>query len=407
MTTTGSPFQPPLQPLVWPPLPPPTAQAFERTAYRFELPPACIASHPLPQREASRMLHLRAEPSLPHEAARQDGVFTEVEPFLQAGDVLVLNNTKVWKTRFFGHRKSPGGPVHTGKVEVLLLHPLFNAEASEDATTASEEVAPVWACMLRPSKKLPAGTRIVVPHMPAEFEVLERGDDAPAQVRVHFLEGTGGHKPVASVEALMEAFGQLPLPHYMGREAEATDEERYQTVFAQVGGSQAAPTAGLHFSPAVLQRLQAKGVVLAWVTLNVGLGTFKPVTVEDIRRHTMHGERYHLPQATVEAIAKAQANGKRVVAVGTTALRTLETAAANQGGTLLREETGESHLFLYPGQRLQVANALLTNFHLPESTLLMLVATLVGRERLLAAYTHAVAAGYRFYSYGDCMLVTP
>jgi S-adenosylmethionine:tRNA ribosyltransferase-isomerase len=380
-------------------LPPPTAQAFERTAYHFELPPACIASHPLPQREASRMLHLRAEPNVPHEAAWQDGVFTDVEAFLQAGDVLVINNTKVWKTRFFGHRKSADGQVHTGKVEVLLLHPVEQGEA-----TASEDVAPVWACMLRPSKKMPAGTRIVVPNMSAEFEVLERGDDAPAQVRVHFLTPQAA---TLGVEALMEGFGQLPLPHYMGREADATDEERYQTVFAQVGGSQAAPTAGLHFSPAVLQRLQAKGVVLAKVTLNVGLGTFKPVTVEDIRLHTMHGERYHLPQATVAAIAAAKAKGKRVVAVGTTALRTLETAAANQGGSLSHEETGESHLFLYPGRRLQVANALLTNFHLPESTLLMLVAALVGRERLLAAYTHAVAAGYRFYSYGDCMLVTP
>ncbi len=330
--------------------------------FHFDLPPELIAQRPLPERTASRLL------VLPAEGPVQDRRFTDLEALLRPGDLLVLNNTRVIPARLHG-RKATGG-----RVEVLVERVL-------DAHTVLAHV--------RASKSPRSGTTL---HFGGtEATVLGREEDL---FRLHLAGETW--------PALLAREGHVPLPPYIERPDEAADRERYQTVYAREAGAVAAPTAGLHFSADLLARLRERGVETAEVTLHVGAGTFQPVRVAHIADHRMHAERVSVPAETCARVAACRARGGRVVAVGTTSVRSLETAARD--GTL-RPFEGDTRLFITPGYRFRVVDLLLTNFHLPESTLLMLVCALGGHERVMAAYRHAVAARYRFFSYGDAMLV--
>lgn len=332
--------------------------------FDFPLPPELIAQHPARERSASRLLHVDG-PQL------ADLRFTDLPGLLAPGDLLVFNDTRVIKARFFGQKDSGG------QVEVLL-------ERIVDERHALAQV--------RASKSPKAGTRITLENAfslvcsgrQGEFFALE-------------LEGEG------NLWDLAEQYGRLPLPPYIEHGVEAEDEARYQTVYARHPGAVAAPTAGLHFDEAMLERLSEQGVRRAALTLHVGAGTFQPVRVEKIDEHKMHSERFHVPEETAAAIAATRERGGRVVAVGTTSLRTLESAACGNG--LVRAGSGETDIFITPGYRFQVVDRLITNFHLPRSTLLMLVSAFAGLDPIRAAYAHAVAEKYRFFSYGDAMLL--
>lgn len=341
--------------------------------FDFPLPPECIAQAPLAERSASRLLVLAG-------GTLEDRAFTNLPELLVPGDLLVMNDTRVLHARLFG-RKDSGG-----QVEVLV----------ERVTSEDEVLAQV-----RASKSLKPGGRLLLEDA-FEAEVLGREGEF-YRLRFH------SPQPADAIE-LLERHGRLPLPPYIERAAaegrNAADEERYQTVFARERGSVAAPTAGLHFDAPLLERLRAHGVGIAQVTLHVGAGTFQPVRVHDLAEHRMHCERYHVPQATAEAIAATKARGSRVVAVGTTTLRTLE-SAANQDAAdgSVKVGAGETALFITPGYDFKVIDLLVTNFHLPKSTLLMLVSAFGGTENIRTAYRHAIASGYRFFSYGDAMLI--
>lgn len=342
--------------------------------FDFDLPPELVAKYPLPERDQSNMLVLdRASGTIAHHG------FSELATFLAPGDVLVLNNAKVMPARLQGHREG-----HTGHVEIFLLHP-ENPEQT------------VWQVLMKPTRRLNPGTRVCFPNTELTATILDRQEAGRGRVELSWPSAL-------SLEALLEAVGQMPIPPYLERDAEALDTERYQTVFAKVTGAQAAPTAGLHFTPQVLAALRACGVQLAEVTLHVSAGTFRPVLSERIEAHQMDPELYTLPADTMEAIAAAKARGNRVIAVGTTVVKTLETAAFRNNGRL-QPETAWSELFIRPGFEFQIVDALLTNFHLPKSTLLMLVSAFAHRDPILAAYREAIQHRYRFYSYGDCMLI--
>ena len=335
-----------------------------RTAdFDFQLPERLIAQHPPERRGASRLLHVGG-------AELADRMFVDLPQLLHENDLLVLNDTRVLKARLFGSKESGG------RVEVLVERVLGEHEVLAQG---------------RASKSPKTGSRLLL------------ADELP--VTVLGREGEFFHLRFEGVEPaaeLLEKYGMLPLPPYITHAAGAEDEERYQTVFAREPGAVAAPTAGLHFDEPMLAALQEHGVHQARVTLHVGAGTFQPVRVEDTADHVMHSERYTIPQATVNAISETRANGGRVVAVGTTSLRALESAAA--GGELQAGE-GETNLFITPGYQFKVVDVLLTNFHLPKSTLLMLVCAFGGMGEILAAYRHAVEQEYRFFSYGDAMLI--
>ncbi len=331
--------------------------------FDFELPEHLIAQHPPVQRGASRLLHLG-------EAGLRDSQFSELCGMVREHDVLVLNDTRVLKARLFGEKESGG------KIEVLIERLLGGHE--------------VWA-QVRASKTPKPNSRILIA--------------GKVWLRILGREGEFFHlrfEDAAEVAVLLERYGNLPLPPYITHAAEAADDERYQTVFAREPGAVAAPTAGLHFDEAMLQTLRDQGVSIACVTLHVGAGTFKPVRTEYIEEHVMHSELYSIPQTTVDAILNARASGGRVIAVGTTSLRALESAAA---AGELKAGSGETRIFITPGYSFKVVDVLLTNFHLPRSTLLMLVCAFGGMDKLLAAYRHAVANEYRFFSYGDAMLI--
>lgn len=342
----------------------------QRTDYAFELPPAQIAQTPPAERGASRLLDLSG-------AVARDMAFAAVVDLIPREAVLVVNDTRVLKARLFGRRPSGGA------VELLLLHPL-----------ASEHGRETWRAMAKASRSIVAGQAIVVGDGGATVSFASgRHEDGTVDVVL----------PSPAV-AFLERWGALPLPPYIERTADARDDERYQTVFAAEPGAVAAPTAGLHFTAPVLDALTARGVTLAQVTLHVGLGTFSPMRALALADHVMHRERYVVPERTATLIA----SGRPVVAVGTTVIRTLEAAAT--GPKQVKAGPGDTDLFLYPGKpglRFWATDALITNFHLAESTLLMLVCAYAGYERTMAAYRHAVAAGYRFFSYGDAMYVTP
>jgi S-adenosylmethionine:tRNA ribosyltransferase-isomerase len=337
----------------------------KRSDFHYALPAELIASEPLPERSASRLLLLPPAP-----AGLEDRLIRELPDLLAPGDLLVLNDTRVIPARLHG-QKSTGG-----RVEILIERIVGQHEA---------------IAQLGVSKPPKPGAQIQL-DAGGEMEVLER-DGAFYRLRLLASEG---------FDHLLARAGHLPLPHYMGREARADDAERYQTVFARHAGAVAAPTAGLHFDTPLLDELRQRGVQFGHVTLHVGAGTFSPVRSDDVREHRMHSEWLNVGAELVEQVRRTRAAGHRVVAVGTTVVRALETAS--QGGEL-RPFAGDTQIFIFPGYRIRSVDALLTNFHLPESTLLMLVSAFAGRERVLDAYRHAVEQRYRFFSYGDAMLL--
>ncbi len=345
-----------------------------RSDFDFHLPPELIAQHPIPDRSASRLFVLDGGG-----APNRHLVFRDLPTLLEPNDLLVLNDTRVVPARVYGIKDSGG------RVEILLERAVGEREALVHA---------------RASKGLREGARV---QLPGGHEARMRGRDGD----LYLLEFS------APVLEYFEAHGDMPLPPYIERAPDLQDRERYQTVYARVPGAVAAPTAGLHFDAQVFAALDARGVRRAHLTLHVGAGTFQPVRSDEVAAHRMHGERVVVPRAVCEAIAATRAAGGRVVAVGTTVVRSLEAAAAAaaaSGGVEAGEVApyeGVTELFITPGYRFRVVDAMVTNFHLPQSTLVMLCAAFVGRERLLAAYAEAVRERYRFFSYGDAMLLTP
>ncbi|MCG6900675.1 MAG: tRNA preQ1(34) S-adenosylmethionine ribosyltransferase-isomerase QueA [Gammaproteobacteria bacterium] len=338
----------------------------QRSDFQYHLPGAQIARHPCSVRSASRLLCIN-----PESDELRDGHFSDFPGKLEPGDLLVFNDTRVIPARLLGVKESGG------KVEVLV----------ERITSEHEVLAHV-----RASKSPRPGSRLLLDNA-INAHVVERVDD------LFRLAFTGED----TMLELLQKHGHVPLPPYLCRGDEPQDHERYQTIYAKNPGAVAAPTAGLHFDDAIMQQLQLRGIDMAFVTLHVGAGTFQPVRVEALENHVMHHEAYEIGTATCQKIAKTRHRGGRVVAVGTTVVRTLE--AAMQGGGLPEPHQGETNLFITPGYEFRCVDALLTNFHLPESTLLMLVCAFAGHERMMRAYQHAIAKGYRFYSYGDAMFI--
>lgn len=341
----------------------------QRSDFWFDLPEALIAQAPLADRTASRLLQLDGA-----DGAVSHWQFRDLPQLLRAGDLLVFNDTRVIPARLFGNKDTGG------RVEVLIERVLPRGEV---------------LAHVRASKRPRAGSRLHFDEGRVAVQVL--GEQADL-MRLQFPQDV-------VVEALLERIGHMPLPPYIQRPDTVEDRERYQTIYGQRPGAVAAPTAGLHFSDALMQALIEAGVEQAFVTLHVGAGTFQPVRVDDISAHRMHSERIEVPEATRAAIDRTRDRGGRVIAVGTTVVRSLESSADGQGGVLPCAR--ETDIFITPGYRFAVIDGLITNFHLPESTLLMLVSALAGRERVLAAYRAAVAARYRFFSYGDAMLMWP
>lgn len=337
--------------------------------FDFELPEELIAQQPLKERDQSRLLVMNTkEETIAHEH------FPQIENHLEAGDCLVLNNTKVWPARLIGEKKETGAGI-----EVLLL----------------QQEGDTWETLVKPAKRVKPGT------------VVTFGDGLLTAECTKVLEH-GGREMVFTYDGIfleiLQELGEMPLPPYIKEKLE--DQDRYQTVYAEHYGSAAAPTAGLHFTTALLERLQTKGVRTAHVTLHVGLGTFRPVSAETVEEHDMHAEFYHLPQETADILNETKSAGKRIIAVGTTSARTLETVAGKQENKFM-EASGWTDIFIYPGYRFQGIDALLTNFHLPKSTLVMLVSALAGKEFLFQAYEEAIRERYRFFSFGDAMLIHP
>ena len=375
--------------------------------FDYELPEELIAQQPLADRAASRLLRVVASTG-----AFADREFRDFPELLRPGDLLVFNNTRVFPARLYGRRGgvrsqalSPHNPASRdflrGRIEVLLTRQL--SQPNE------------WECLVRPGRKIGVGEHLFFgEHDELEAEVIARG--AFGERRIRFsptpmcglpppaIRPSEARQPLDDFFSIVERIGHVPLPPYISREDSAADRERYQTIFARERGSVAAPTAGLHFTPEVLSRIRERGVETAEVTLHVGLGTFEPVRVEKVEEHSLHSEPYSISGEAAEKIRRARNDARRIVAVGTTTVRTLEYAAQQRGGDVLAG-SGEANLFIYPGYKFHVVQALLTNFHLPQSTLLMLVCALGEKENVLRAYRHAVAERYRFYSYGDCMFV--
>ena len=354
------------------------------------MPEELIAQEPLANRAASRMLHLERRSGQMH-----DRCFREFPDLLKPDDLVVFNNTRVIPARLYGRRSgaraqpiSRHNPAHRdflhGRIEVLLTRQL-SREPNE------------WECLVRPGRKIGIGEHL---HLGAsgelEAEVVARGKFGERQIRF---------QPVPDFFGLVEQLGHVPLPPYIDREDRPADRERYQTVYAREPGSAAAPTAGLHFTPGILGVMKSRGIETAEITLHVGLGTFQPVHEIRVEGHKLHREPFSISPTAAAAVNQAMDAGRRIVAVGTTTVRTLEYAARNSSGNRIPSGSGEADLFIYPGYEFKVIGALLTNFHLPQSTLLMLVCALGGKEQVFASYRHAVEQRYRFYSYGDCMLV--
>lgn len=337
--------------------------------FDYELPEELIAQHPAAQRDHSRLLVMDK-----YTGAVEHRVFRDIVNYLHAGDVLVLNNTKVIPARIFGVKE--GG---TAKIEVLLLK-------------RDDDLPNTWEVLVHPGKRAKVGTVIDFGEGRLKGEVIAN-TSAGRKVTFHF-DGI--------FEEILEELGTMPLPPYIHEQLE--DQNRYQTVYAKVDGSAAAPTAGLHFTTELLETLRQNGVEIEEVLLHVGLGTFKPVSEEDIEDHEMHSEYYEISQETADRINKAKAEGRRIISVGTTSTRALESAAKDGR---LQAGSGWTNIFIYPGYKWQIIDGLITNFHLPKSTLMMLVSALSTREHILAAYKEAVAQLYRFFSFGDAMFINP
>jgi S-adenosylmethionine:tRNA ribosyltransferase-isomerase len=363
--------------------------------FHYDLPAERIAQRPLRDRDASRMLMLKRA-----SGAFEDRQFRELPELLRGDELIVLNNARVLPARLFGHRAgihavAPGkrnparGEFLKCKIEVLLVRQL--AENT-------------WETLVRPGRKIPTGERILFGEcaggQEAELEarVEGRGDFGLRILKFHSANG---------LHQALDRLGHIPLPPYIHRADEPADRERYQTVFARQGAAVAAPTAGLHFTPEILEKIRARGNEIVEITLDVGLGTFEPVRTEKLEDHKIHSESYEIPQGTAERIERARGEGRPILAIGTTVVRALEDSAEKNRDRNAAIVAGraEATIFLYPGRPFRIANQLLTNFHLPCSSLLALVAGFAGRENVLRAYEHAVESEYRFYSYGDCMLI--
>ena len=333
----------------------------------YELPEELIAQDPLEDRTASRLLVLdRKTDKLEHK------IFSDVIDYLNPGDCLVINNTRVIPARLIGEKEGTGG-----KVEILLLKRREND---------------IWESLVKPGKKLRPGARVTFGDGRLKAEILEIAEEGNRLVKFYY-EGI--------FEEILDSLGEMPLPPYITHKLE--DKEMYQTVYAKFNGSAAAPTAGLHFTNELLEKIRHKGVRIASITLHVGLGTFRPVKVEEVNNHHMHTEWYEVNKEAADIINETKKNGGRVICVGTTSCRTIESVADENG--LMSAKTGETDIFIYPGYKFKVLDALITNFHLPESTLVMLVSALAGRENILHAYEEAVKEKYRFFSFGDAMLI--
>lgn len=343
-------------------------KALQKSDFYFDLPPELIAQDPLEDRSASRLLVLDKESG---EIKHQ--VFRDIVAYLQPGDCLVLNNTKVIPARLLGEREGTGA-----HVEVLLL---------------KRKEKDVWETLVKPGKKCRPGTRLVFGNGLLHATVLETVEEGNRLIRFEY-EGI--------FEEVLDALGEMPLPPYITHKLQ--DKNRYQTVYAKYEGSAAAPTAGLHFTQELLSQIAQKGVEIAYVTLHVGLGTFRPVKEENVLEHHMHSEYYQISEEAAEKINHSRQNGGRILCVGTTSCRTVESAATEDG--IVHAGCGNTEIFIYPGYRFKVMDSLITNFHLPESTLVMLVSALAGREKVLHAYEEAIQEQYRFFSFGDAMFIT-
>lgn len=335
--------------------------------FYYDLPPELIAQHPLKDRAGSRLLVLDKETGkIEHKN------FRNIIEYLNPGDCLVMNNTRVIPARLYGVKEDTGG-----KIEFLLLKRI-------DLNT--------WNVILKPGKRARTGARFVFGDGLLKAEVIEVRHDGNRIVRFEY-DGVW--------EELLDRLGEMPLPPYIKEKLE--DKERYQTVYSKIEGSAAAPTAGLHFTNELLEAIRDKGVRTAYLTLHVGLGTFRPVSVENVEEHIMHTEHYEVSQEAADIINETRKSGGRIIAVGTTSVRTLETVAEDNG--TMKAEIGDTSIFIYPGYKFKVTDSIITNFHLPESTLLMLVSAFAGKENIFAAYEQAVKEKYRFFSFGDAMLL--
>lgn len=339
----------------------------KRQDFYFDLPEELIAQDPLEDRSGSRLLVLDKE-----SGEVQHHIFKEITSYIEPGDCLVINDTKVIPARLIGHRIGTDA-----KIEVLLL---------------KRREHDIWETLVKPGRKMKIGTEVSFGNGLLLGEVVDIVEEGNRLIQFRY-EGI--------FEEILDQLGQMPLPPYITHQLE--DKERYNTVYATHRGSAAAPTAGLHFTPEILKELEEKGVRIARVTLHVGLGTFRPVKVDDILEHHMHSEFYQIEQDAADKINQTKAEGKRVIAVGTTSCRTIESAADEKGH--MDASSGWTEIFIYPGYQFKVLDCLITNFHLPESTLIMLVSALAGRERVLGAYEEAVKEKYRFFSFGDAMLI--
>jgi S-adenosylmethionine:tRNA ribosyltransferase-isomerase len=379
--------------------------------FNFHLPQELIAQEPLAARDSSRMLHLKRG-----SGQYEDGRFRDLPELLRPDDVVIFNNTRVFPARLYGRRagvraqavsqRNPAAHdfLH-GRIEVLLTRQLSSQPND-------------WECLVRPGRKIGVGERLFFGEEDKlQAEVIGRGKFGERHIRfqtaeiqpgvIHPTENIGDNSAPNFFEAL-ERIGHVPLPPYIDRADSVSDRERYQTVYAQARGSVAAPTAGLHFTSEILNGIRNRGIRTVEITLHVGLGTFQPVRVDRVEDHKIHSEGYSISEDAARAINQALDSSRRIVAVGTTTVRTLEHAirAGNESsGKSIRAGEGAADVFIYPGFEFKVVGAMLTNFHLPQSTLLMLVSAFAGREKVLRAYEHAVAARYRFYSYGDCMFI--
>ncbi len=365
--------------------------------FSYHLPPEQIAQRPLPQRDASRMLILDRT-----RQAWEDSAFEIFPDRLRGDELIVVNDVRVIPARLFGRRlglgaEQPGkqlrksGEFLSAEIEVLLTRQISESE---------------WEALVRPGRKMRVGERVEFGGGELTAVVIARGEYGLRRIRLTAKD---------DLAKTIERLGHIPLPPYISREDESSDRERYQTIFAQRPGAVAAPTAGLHFSAAIVERLRKKNVEIAPITLEVGLGTFQPIHEQEIEKHQIHSERYEISEKSAAAICTARREGRRILAVGTTVVRTLEDAASKAaekyghtsggGAPLLESGPAEATIFIKPGHTFRAVDQLLTNFHLPESTLLVLVSAFAGRELMLSSYRHAIEAGYRFYSYGDCMWI--
>jgi S-adenosylmethionine:tRNA ribosyltransferase-isomerase len=358
--------------------------------FDYALPPDLIAQRPLPERDASRMLILNRRTG-----ALDDSLFVNLPELLGGDELLVFNNARVIPARLLGKRSG----VHSQKPSRKTAKQHLSGSVEVFLTRKLQP--DVWETLVRPGRKMAVGERVLFGTGELEAEIVARGELGLRTIRFH------SHNELSVLENV-ERLGHMPLPPYIDRPDETSDRERYQTVFARRPGAVAAPTAGLHFTPEIQQRIRERGCEIAEVTLDVGLGTFQPVHVETLEAHKIHSEAYEIGEETAQKIREAKRTSAPLLAVGTTVVRTLEDAAARAAGAnrgLVSAGRAEAEIFLVPGHDFRVVDQLLTNFHLPKSTLLALVSAFAGRENVLEAYRHAVRERYRFYSYGDCMLI--